>query len=363
MSSKTVLFDGSGSRPTAGRPFSLVPVGSASVRTESVVVSASARSLSRLLDEDLHEIRIERLAGFLPEQPDGAFVAHRLVIGAFRRQRVEVIHHRQDAGAGRDLVALHPRRVSLAVPPLVVAQNQRRDRVGERHAGDDFGADLRVDANLLELFLRQRTRLRENVLGDGQLADVVQQGRRLDALNLVFRHADRFRETRREHLHAPDVRLARAILGVNRQRERLDRRQVQVRDLLHMALLVLDAPHVDLVAAIREVERRRREQSDVVVGGAADDDRHTCRCHRADEVARRAPEEVLVPHLEQRLVRRQGDRRRDESGVAEEIRANPSEQRLGHRGQRHRREPGNAAQGLKRPARGLNADHQARHAE
>ena len=47
MSSNTVLFDGSGSSPTAGRPFSLVPVGSASVRTVSDVVSASVRSFSR----------------------------------------------------------------------------------------------------------------------------------------------------------------------------------------------------------------------------------------------------------------------------------------------------------------------------
>jgi hypothetical protein len=37
--------------------------------------------LVEVLDEHLHEIRIERLAGFLPEQPDGTLVAHRLVIG------------------------------------------------------------------------------------------------------------------------------------------------------------------------------------------------------------------------------------------------------------------------------------------
>ena len=57
-------------------------------------------------------------------------------------------------------------------------------------------------------------------------------------------------------LHAPDVHLRRLILGVDRARQRFDRRQVQVRGLLHVPLLVLDAAHVDLVGAVGQVERR-----------------------------------------------------------------------------------------------------------
>ncbi len=338
MSSNTVLFDGSGSRPTAGRPFSFVPVGSASVRTVSDVVSASARSFSRFSTNIMHQVRIERFAGFLTEQPDGAFVAHRLVIRPLRRERVEVIDDRENARAGRDFVALHAGRVALAVPALVVAQNERRDRIGERHARDDLRADLRVDADLLELFLRERPRLRQNVLGHRQLADVVQQRGGLDALNLVLRHADRFREARGKHLHAADVRLARAILRVDRERQRFDRGEVQVGHFLHVALLVFDAAQVDLVAAIGQVQRRRREQRDPVVGRAADDNRHARGRDGADEIARRAPEEVLVPDLDEVLVRREGDRRRDERRVAEEIRARRAEQRLGHRRERHRRQ-------------------------
>src|SRR5262249_24587417 len=43
------------------------------------------------------------------------------------------------------------------------------------------------------------------------------------------------------HLDAPDVALRRLILLVNRKRERLDRRQVQIRHLRDVPLLVLDA--------------------------------------------------------------------------------------------------------------------------
>ncbi len=56
--------------------------------------------LVEVFDEDLHEVRIERFARFLPQQADGAFIAHRLVIGALRRQRVEVVDDREDARAG-----------------------------------------------------------------------------------------------------------------------------------------------------------------------------------------------------------------------------------------------------------------------
>ena len=99
---------------------------------------------------------------------------------------------------------------------------------GNGTRADDLGADLRVDADLLELFLRQRPRLRQDVLGHGELADVVQQRRGLDALDLVVRHAERLREPRGVDLHAADVRLRRLILGVDRERQRFDRREVQV---------------------------------------------------------------------------------------------------------------------------------------
>ena len=74
----------------------------------------------------------------------------------------------------------------------------------------------------------------------------------------VVGHAERAREAGGVHLHAPDVALRRLILGVDGERERLDGGQVQVRHLLHVPLLILDAAQVDLVGAVDEVERRRR---------------------------------------------------------------------------------------------------------
>ena len=189
-----------------------------------------------------------------------------------------------------------PGGIALAVPALVVAEDQRRHRIRERHAADDLGADLRVDADLLELFLRQRPGLRQDVLGHRQLADVVQQRRGLDALDLVLRHAERAREAGGVDLHAADVALRGLILGVDRQRQRFDRRQVQVRHLLRRAAAdpgcgpcrPCRCGRSGRAAPRRATPSSSRRGRSTARGDAA--------APRADEVARRAPQEVLVPH-------------------------------------------------------------------
>ena len=100
--------------------------------------------------------------------------ADRLVIRADGGQRVEVVDDARTRAPSGISSPFRPQD-SPAVPALVMAQDQRRDRIGKRDRRDDVGADLRDDADLLELLRGERPRLREDVLGHGQLADVVQQ--------------------------------------------------------------------------------------------------------------------------------------------------------------------------------------------
>ena len=106
------------------------------------------------------------------QQPDRRVESHRLVVRALGHQRVEVVDDRQDARAERDLVGLEPGRVALAVPALVVAEDQGRDRVREGDVLDNLKADLRVNPDLLELLLGQAPGFRQDVLGDRELPDV-----------------------------------------------------------------------------------------------------------------------------------------------------------------------------------------------
>ena len=312
-------------------------------------------------DEGLDDRRVEALARLLLEQRDRGVVRHRLVVRPLRHQGVEVVDDRQDAGAERNRFAPEPARIALAVPPLVMAEDQRRDRIRERHRADDVGADLRMGADLLELFRRQRPRLREDVLGHRQLADVVQQRCRLDALDLVVRHAHGPGDGGGIELDAADVRLRGLVLGVDGEGQRFDRRQVQVRHLADVALLVLDAPEVDLVGAVGEDERRQRQRRDPVRRQVDDQPGGDGGGAGADEVARRAPEEVLVPDLQHRLPRRQRDRRRDRHGVDDEVGRGGADQRLRQLGEIEG--AGNAAETRVGESGRLHRDHQAGHAE
>ena len=110
-----------------------------------------------------------------------------------------------------------------------------------------------MNANLLELFLGERSGFRQDVLGDGKLPDVVEQCGGLDALHIGIGEPQHACHACGVRLHAAYMSLRHLILRVDCARERLDRRQVQIRGLLHVPLLVLDAAHVDLVRAVREV--------------------------------------------------------------------------------------------------------------
>ena len=64
---------------------------------------------------------------------DRRFDGHRLVVRPVRRQRVEVVDEAENPRAERDVFSLEAGRIAAAVPALVVAEDERRDRIGKRH--------------------------------------------------------------------------------------------------------------------------------------------------------------------------------------------------------------------------------------
>ena len=215
-------------------------------------------------------------------------------------------------------------------------------------------------ANLLELFGRQRPRLGKNVLGHRELADVVQQRRGLHALNLVLLHAERARDRGRIELHAPDVGLRGLVLGVDGQRQRFDRRQVQVGHFPHVTLLVVYPTEIDLVGAVGQIERRNRQHGQPVRVSEHHPDGEGCD-ERTDEIARRTPEEVLVPDLEDRLAGGERDRRGDREGIDDEVGRRGADQRL--RDARPVERARHAAEQCVDSPGSLHGEDQARHAE
>ncbi len=306
--------------------------------------------------------RIQRLPRLVLHDLQRLLGRHRLVERPLRGQRVEVVHGRENARAERNLLARQAVRIALAVPALVVIQDERRHRIGERHVRDDLRADLRMHLHPLELFLRQRTRLRQDVLGHRELSDVVQQRGRPHALHVAGRHAHGLGEPGREDLHAADVRRRGLVLGVDRQRERLDRREMQIRHLADPALLGIHAIEVQAVGAVNQVERH--DQQPDRPGIAVRQQRHAGRRRAgADDEAQRAPDDVIVPDLAKRLAALEADGRRDQQRVEHEIAQRRRHRRRLEAAARRRLHPERPAEQHVNVARGECRDDQRRHAE
>ena len=210
-------------------------------------------------------------------------------------------------------------RVSGSVPAFVMAPDQRRDGAGERDCVDDLGAHLRVDLHLLALVRAERSRLREDVLGHRELADVVKERGRLDRLGVTLRQREAAREAGGIVLHALDVHAARGVLGLNRARQHLGAFTMELRPIGNAPLFVGDAIEVDAVRAVRQAQRQEGEARFPLPDPLPHFDGDP-RGHRAHDIARDAPEEVVVPDLEHRPPVRKRKRRRDRRRVHEEVR-------------------------------------------
>ena len=135
-------------------------------------------------DEDLHEARVELGAGHPPQLRDRVVEAHRRAVGVAGGHHVEAVGHGQDPREQRDLLAGQVARVAAAVDPLVVAEHDLRHLAVAVHAADDVGAPLRMRADQLPVLLGEARR-GQRVVGEGELADVVQQPRGVDELLLA----------------------------------------------------------------------------------------------------------------------------------------------------------------------------------
>src|SRR5262245_10959746 len=97
-------------------------------------------------------------------------------IRAIGLKRAEAIGDRKDPRPERDLCSTQTARVPEAVPALMMAKHEIVDGTGKWHVAQDLGTDARMNLDALELLSGQRARFGQDVLGNRQVADVVQQG-------------------------------------------------------------------------------------------------------------------------------------------------------------------------------------------
>ena len=113
--------------------------------------------------------------------------------------------------------------------------------------------------HLLELDRGQLAGFVQNVLGHSQLPEVVQQRGLFDRVDLqLVGDTELPRQRHRVPLHPADVTTGHLILGVDRQRQGLDRRQIELTHLLQMAVGFLDPGRRQLGRGIGQDEQRHK---------------------------------------------------------------------------------------------------------
>ena len=161
--------------------------------------------------------------------PDGVLEAaqrlghvERLAVWAGRRHRRERVGHREDPADQRDVVAGEAVEIAATVDPLVVVPDAGSHGVDVGDVADDHVAERDVLLHDLELLVGQLAGLAQHLVGDADLADVVEQARDPDRLELRGRDVDPPGEEQRVAGDVLGVALRVAVLGVDRADQALE---------------------------------------------------------------------------------------------------------------------------------------------
>jgi hypothetical protein len=102
-------------------------------------------------------------------------------------------------------------------------------------------------------------------------------------------------------------RFAQLAFRLLREFQCLLRLNMQLGHFFRVALFSLDTAKIDLIAAECQVDGRNQDRKQPLVGAIDDGGGNRSDC-RPDEIVRGGPQEVIVPHPQQRLRGRQCDR-------------------------------------------------------
>src|SRR5262249_30726105 len=120
--------------------------------------------------------RVELHVGLVAQQGQRLFLRPRCTVRTRRDQRVVDVAHGGDPRGEIELAVAQAARVARAVEPLVMVEDEPADRVVEAaELGEELPAALRMLLDDPELVVVQRSGLLEDLDGNRQLPDVVQQ--------------------------------------------------------------------------------------------------------------------------------------------------------------------------------------------
>ena len=164
--------------------------------------------------------RVELGAGVGAQLVARAVLAQRLAVRAVGDERVVGVAGQDDACRERDRLAGEAVGVAAAVPALVLVADGGRDVAEPRQRAQDALADDRVLAHELPLVVVELAGLVQHVVGDADLADVVQHRDGLDLGHRPRLEPEPVRDGDRQVADGVGVLAGVAVAGLERGRQR-----------------------------------------------------------------------------------------------------------------------------------------------
>jgi hypothetical protein len=177
-----------------------------------------------LVDEDARQLGVELPAGRRPELVERPLEGSCGSVGAVVGDGIEGVDEPDDPGADRDVLAAQVARVAGPIPMLVVVADDRPEGGEGAERGADALSDLGMAPDEFPLVVIERTALRQDRIGDADLADVMEQGAIGDGIELGGREAEADPEPPGEEREPLAVMLGLGVLGLDGVRQRRDHR-------------------------------------------------------------------------------------------------------------------------------------------
>src|ERR1035438_8832973 len=134
-----------------------------------------------------------------------------------RSECVQAIDRRKHTRTHGNLVAFQSVGIAGTVPALVMRTNDGRYRIRECDTLQDFGANLSMDLGLLKFFGSERSGLVDDVFGNREFADIVQQGGGAEGFDLVLRKIQLLRNLNRKDAYTLQMFVGSVILRFDGQ--------------------------------------------------------------------------------------------------------------------------------------------------
>src|SRR3954470_23464035 len=158
-----------------------------------------------------------------------------LAVGPVGRHRVVRVADEDDPRLERDLLARDAVGIAAPVPPLVTVADDLAHLLQLLDRSDDLLAELGVRLHDGALVRGQTTGLREDRALDADLADVVQERAELEPLQLRLVEPELAADAQRQIGDPTRVRRRVLVVGLERVRERLDRRDERTLEAFEVA--------------------------------------------------------------------------------------------------------------------------------